>query len=428
MAGGEGGDVVSSPAGADQPRDDADTRRWVAAAAIVGLALRLAFGLFYWVGQPLTRDEREYLSLARSLAAGRGYVYDAEVLGGPVQPFGRAPGYPVFLALVGGGRAVVEEVPSSVKIAQSVVGALGVVLIAGLAGRVGGPRAARAAAAIAAIYPPLVWVAAYAYSEAVFWPFGLVVVWSVDRLARSGSRLRLDAGLGGVLAAAGVLLRAAMTPFLPLAALWLIWRRGLAAAAAFGLGAFVALAPWAIRNYEHHGRLVIVASDGGVTFWTGNNPLATGEGDMAANPELKPANNALRARHPELNEEQMEPVYYREALEWIRTHPLDWLRLEARKLFYLVVPIGPSYTLHSTRYLAASVLSYGALLVLAIAGFVRLGGARRRSPGLWLLFGSSVAIALIFFPQERFRLPVIDPTLIVCAAALWREREPVGAP
>ena len=31
----------------------------------------------------LTRDEREYLSLARSLAAGRGFVYDAEVLSGP---------------------------------------------------------------------------------------------------------------------------------------------------------------------------------------------------------------------------------------------------------------------------------------------------------------------------------------------------------
>ena len=47
-----------------------DTRRWIAAAALVGFALRLAFGLVYWTHQPLTRDEREYLSLARSLAAG----------------------------------------------------------------------------------------------------------------------------------------------------------------------------------------------------------------------------------------------------------------------------------------------------------------------------------------------------------------------
>ena len=137
-----------------------DTRRWIAAAALVGFALRLAFGLVYWTHQPLTRDEREYLSLARSLAAGRGYVYDSEVLGGPVEPFGRAPGYPVFLALVGGGRDVVSAVPTSVKVAQSVVGAMGVLLVAALAGRLAGPRAAIAGAAIAAVYPPLVWQAA----------------------------------------------------------------------------------------------------------------------------------------------------------------------------------------------------------------------------------------------------------------------------
>jgi 4-amino-4-deoxy-L-arabinose transferase-like glycosyltransferase len=396
------------------------TRRWIAAAALVGLALRLAFGVFYWTNQPLTRDEREYLSLARSLSAGRGYVYDDEILSGPVEPFGRAPGYPLFLALVGAGREVVSAVPFSVKVAQSVVGAIGVVLIALLAWRLAGERAARAAAVIAAIYPPLVWVSAYAYSEAVFWPFGLLVVWSIDRLTSDRPHLVRHAFASGVLTGAGVLLRAALTTFLPLAALWIAFRRGLGPAVLFTLGVTLVITPWAVRNYGHHGRFVIVASDGGVTFWTGNNPLATGEGDMAANPRLKEANAALRARHPNLNEEQMEPVYYREALSWIRANPGAWLALEVKKLFYLIVPIGPSYTLHSTRYLIASVVSYGTLLALALAGFWRLGAAGARTPGLWLLSASAVAVALVFFPQERFRIPVIDPTLIVCAAALWK--------
>ncbi len=397
-----------------------DTRRWIAAAALVGFALRLAFGLVYWTHQPLTRDEREYLSLARSLAAGRGYVYDSEVLRGPVEPFGRAPGYPVFLALTGGGRDVVSAVPTSVKVAQSVVGAMGVLLVAALAGRLAGPRAAIAGAAIAAVYPPLVWVSAYAYSEAVFWPFGLLVVWSIDRLTPNHARLPALAFASGACTGAGVLLRAALTTFVPLAILWIAFRRGLRPAILFVLGLAVVITPWAVRNYAHHGRFVIVASDGGVTFWTGNNPLATGEGDMAANPRLKEANAALRGRHPNLNEEQMEPVYYREALSWIRANPGAWLALEVKKLFYFIVPIGPSYTLHSTRYLIASVASYGTLLVLALAGFLRLGTARASTPGLWLLFASAVAVALVFFPQERFRIPVIDPTLIVCAAALWK--------
>ena len=32
--------------------------------------------LLYWIDKPLTHDEREYLALARSVAAGRGFVYD----------------------------------------------------------------------------------------------------------------------------------------------------------------------------------------------------------------------------------------------------------------------------------------------------------------------------------------------------------------
>ena len=244
------------------------------------------------------------------------------------------------------------------------------------------------------------------------------MAWSLDRATAEPPTFA--GGLAsGALAASAVLVRAAMALFLPFAAVWLLVRRRYLFAAAFALGAAVVLAPWAARNLAHHGRFVLVATEGGITFWTGNHPLAVGEGDLAANPQLNVASDALRARHPDLTEEQMEPVYYREALAWMREHPIDWLALEARKLFYLVVPIGPSYTLHSTRYLAASIVSYGVLLPLAIAGFIRLGRRRERTPGLWLLAGSAVAMSLIFFPQERFRIPVLDPALIVCASALW---------
>ena len=178
-------------------------------------------------------------------------------------------------------------------------------------------------------------------------------------------------------------------------------------------------APWTIRNYAQYGRFVPVATEGGVTFWTGNHPLAVGEGDLAANPTLKRESLALRLRHPALSEEQMEPVYYREALSWMREHPWRWLSLEARKAFYLLVPIGPSYRLHSARYYAASLVSYGLLLPAALVGCGRLGRRRRSAPGVWLLGGSAIAACLLFFPQERFRIPVIDPVLIICASAVF---------
>jgi hypothetical protein len=99
----------------------------------LALALRLTFALGYWVDKPLTGDEREYLSLARSLRQGKGFVYDRDLLGRSVEPVGRAPGYPVVLALAGGGRQPADVVPTSVKVVQSIIGAFGVVLIGVLA-------------------------------------------------------------------------------------------------------------------------------------------------------------------------------------------------------------------------------------------------------------------------------------------------------
>jgi len=51
--------------------------------------------------------------------------------------------------------------------------------------------------------------------------------------------------------------------------------------------------------------------------------------------------------HPGLTPEALEPIYYREALAFIRDQPSAWAWLMLRKVFYTVVPVGPSYRLHS---------------------------------------------------------------------------------
>lgn len=394
-------------------------RRWVLGAAAIGVVLRLAFALVYWVDQPLTRDEREYLSLARSLRAGDGYVFDAHLLESGVQPFGRAPGYPVFLALVGGGSTVTTSVPTSVKVAQAIAGGFGILLIAALARELAGDRAAQLAAGIAAVYPPLVWIAAYAFSEALFWPIGLLAAWLLGIAARRKSRRSVTGVTAGVAAGMALLVRPMVVLFLPLTALWLFWRREWRLAVLFAGGAALITVPWAVRTSMTHARFVPVASEGGVTFWTGNHPLAVGDGDLAANPAIKRAELEFRAAHPGLTPEQLEPLYYRDALDWIRRDPTAWLALMARKAWYTVVPLGPSYALHSTRYVAASVVPYLLVLPAAIAGALSWRHTRRSggSPApLWLMAAGTVAAGLVFFPQERFRIPVIDPALIVTAA------------
>lgn len=409
--------------------DTTRARRLILGAALVGLLLRLGFGLFYWVGKPLTHDEREYLALAASLAAGRGFIYQ-DASAGTSQQFGRAPGYPMFLAAIGAGRHDADSTPLRVKVAQSIVGAAGVWLIGLIAFRAAGPRAGALAAGIAAIYPPLVWFSSYVLSETLYSFVALasasVLQLSVDRAEahrtdRAGGALALGAG---VLTGAAVLVRPAMLFFLPLAVLWLIFRRMPVLAVALVAGAVAVVAPWTARNYRVHDRFVLVASEGGVTFWTGNHRLARGEGDLAANPDIKQAELEFRQAHAGVTPEELEPLYYRDAVNYITNHPGWWLGLIARKAFYTLVPFGPSYALHSIRYRAASTLSYLMILPFAWLGLRHLLGADTVPTALLLLASSAVLVSLVFFPQERFRVPVIDPTLIICAAASGRHSRP----
>ena len=79
------------------------------------------------------------------------------------------------------------------------------------------------------------------------------------------------------------------------------------------------------------------------------------------------------------------------------------------------MPIGPSYRLHSPRYFWTSAVSLLLLLPVALVGLLR-APAGTRPAALLALAASTVLVALVFFPQERFRLPVMDPALIAGAA------------
>ena len=390
--------------------DDLRSRRLILAAAGVALLLRLAFGFLYWTGKPLTHDEHEYLSLGASLAAGRGFTYSTLPDMGTAQQFSRAPGYPAFLALLR-PDAGATETPPAVKLLQALLGVGAVILIATIARHAAGPNAAAIAAWLAAVYPSFVWIPSYVLSEAIYLPLILACV-----VTLTGARTSTRAGLAGILCGIAVLVRPGTLVFVPLVAAWLAWRGAWMKAVAFAFAVAIVLLPWTVRNVRTHGQLVLVASEGGVTFWTGNHPLARGEGDLAANPAIKRAEVEFRQSHPALTAEQLEPLYYADALRAIRERPAAWSLLLLKKAFYTFVPIGPSYTLHSTRYQLASVAPYAMLAPLAVAGLILMARSGRPPEYLYLLAASVVLTSLIFFPQERFRIPVIDPLVVVAAA------------
>jgi 4-amino-4-deoxy-L-arabinose transferase-like glycosyltransferase len=321
-------------------------------------------------------------------------------------------------------------VPASVKLAQCLLGVAGVLMIGLLARRVAGDRAAVWASFLAAFYPPLIWLSGYALSESLYSPIILGVTLLVARVtdpaeesrtASPGFALFTGAALG-----AAALIRPSALAFLGLAVIWLVMRRRVAAIALV-VGALAVIAPWTARNVAHYGRFVLIASEGGLTFWTGNHRLSTGEGDMAANPAIKLDYLEIRRQHPGATQEQLEPIFYREAFRTIESAPVWWVRLLAKKFFYLWVPIGRSYTLHSRLYYVVTLVSYALLVPFALGGLVRLVRGPSQPWALWMLGFSTVALSVLFICTERYRIPVIDPVLIVCAAA-WFASAPYARP
>jgi preprotein translocase subunit Sec61beta len=62
------------------------------------------------------------------------------------------------------------------------------------------------------------------------------------------------------------------------------------------------------------------------------------------------------------------------------------------------------------------------LLPIAGAGAIELWRRPNRPDAMLLLGASAGLVCMVFFPQERFRIPVIDPVLIVCASAFVSSR------
>ena len=243
-------------------------RRRLLLVSLLGLGLRAAFLLLEPPTGPVA-DERMWV------------VWGADVLPSPEVAFSplafrlifHPPLYPYFIGVL---SAFMGGLPA-VKVAQVAVGALLAPVLGLLGRRLFGPAAGLLAALIAAGYPELVWFSVHFWVEGVF----VVLLWGAfERLFAAdeeGSWRR--AAVAGLLFGLSILARETAFYFLPLAALWLGWRRpeGALRAASFLLAAFAVVAPWTLRNYVAYGAFVPVSTAGALNLWQGNTRLSRQE-------------------------------------------------------------------------------------------------------------------------------------------------------
>ncbi len=189
------------------------------------------------------------------------------------------------------------------------------------------------------------------------------------------------------------------------------WRR----VAAVVLGAALACAPWAWRNYQVFGELFFVRSNLGLELRLGNHegaPVemdASAPGDTVRHPRTSVA-EALRVR--EMGERAYMRAAGHEAEEWIRGHPAAFLRLTGLRVAHFW--LGPS-----GDPLAATATTGVTLLALlgAVSALRGLGRAARAALLIPLATYPLIYYVLAYSP--RYRVPLDWLLLLLAGTAVW---------
>lgn len=372
------------------------THRWRDAVLVllVALVFRAAylfeasrlpdFNLFYM-------DQEYHLEWARALVTGE-WSPPYDILKGA--PFFRAPLYPYFLA---GLFRLFGVSVTAVRIVQAVVGSVSCALACAVGARCFGRRAGAVAGVLCALY----WVLAYFDGELLL-PALLVFLALLGFLLAFSAVDRRSpwlAGLAGFVFGLYSITRPNMLVFFPFAAWWVAratrnsGRRAAAALAlVFLLGCVLPPAAVTLRNGVVADDPAIVASQGGVNFYIGNNPRSNGMEAVVPGTRqtwwggyLDTVEIAENEAGRELKSSEVSGYWFREAFRYIGDKPGDWLRLTLRKTLAMVgdpeLPNNEPYEARRGRFLTlrSVPLSFTTLLALFVVALpLTLRRARAR--------------------------------------------------
>jgi len=389
-------------------------------------------------------DGANYFRMAAAIASG-------DLLGGR-QVFWQPPLYPYFLAAL---LAIFGPRLTLIYTAQTALGAFSCVLVYFIARRLFDERAALAGGVVMALYGPLVLFDAQPLIPVLHIALVLLGILLMLRAAgipgatgtpeaagmhgAAGASGRRNWALAGLAWGAAAIATPNILLAAPAAAAWAARgaRASRRAVALFLAGVVLPAALATARNLLIAGEPVLISSNGGINFFIGNNP------DYERTIRIRPGGEFERlSQEPEnlgiISESGKSWFFARRALQFIGEYPGQALRLYERKAIDLIagreIPRNQdAYGYRRYSSLLALLLwrrgiafPFGVLAPLALAGaFLPGSGAgsgRGAGRALLILYAAAYALSiLVFFPTDRYRLPLV-PILALFAGRL------LGAP
>lgn len=338
-------------------------------------------------------DEGIYVAIAKGLAHGQGFLNDK----GEVSAF-RPPGYPFAVSLV-------------FRISESVllVKCLGVLaltatawLLALLAQTVA-PKACALAPCLVLAYPVLAYTSSTLTPQilgSLFLVAGLLLVF---RFPRQGGAAAAAGALFGALILiipSFALVMAGLGLVLAFARFW-VRTYSLRYLVILYLAMAVVVTPWVVRSSLLFGEFVFISTNSGINLLFGNSPNARSNSGVVDISAFEPATP--------LGEVALDRHYKQAAIQWIKSQPLDALRLYAGKVAnYFNYRNDISTTSESSK--AANVLMFVSYYPLLLIALVRLALWRRYRFSfpellLYLIYFGNALLAAVVYTRVRYRLP-----------------------
>jgi tetratricopeptide (TPR) repeat protein len=354
--------------------------------------------------------------------------------------FSRAPLYPYFLGIL---YALLGESFYLPRLIQIIIGSLSCVLIYRLGKKLFSPTIGILASVIACFYAPFIHFDAEFELPVLEVFFDLLLLLL---LLNAGSKLKKRWWLlAGIVMGLSAITRPDILIFVPFVLFWIglkFWRetknRVVASGIFFLLGMILIMSPVTIRNWVVGKDFILISSQGGINFFIGNNIESDGKTTTTA-PGFLPYDGyndnvwqssikiAEKNSGKKLKPSEICNFWIKQALGFIKTHPLKYLQLLGKKFYFF----WNSYEIDKNMDLYffsrwSSLLGlllwehllrfpFGIISPLAIWGIILNAKYWKKYFLIYALIFSYMFSVILFFVTSSFRLPVI-PLLIIFAS------------
>jgi len=365
-------------------------------------------------------DEKYHDEWAQEIAEGR--LFERV-------PFYRAPAYPFFLGMI---YAVFGHGYYTARLIGVILGSLSCLLIFIVGKEVYSLKVGVLAGFLACFYSMFIYFDSMlltTYLELFFCLFGFLflLMWFKKKTA-------LNIILTGMFWGLATITRPNFLIFVPVLSIYVFCllkekslKERLAPVILFAAGMIPAILTVMIVNIAVGKDTVLLAWNGGINFYLGNNPEANGW--SATSPDIDATwwggyKDAIIIAEREVGQRlmpsQVSNYWFRRGLNYIFSKPLDWAALMLKKiyLFFNVFEISNNQSIAAFRefspLLRIPLLSFGVVTALAIWGFIT--SPRRKHVMLMFFFLLVYTFSIvIFFVPARYRMPLV-PFLLIFAS------------